>query len=242
MLDLNKAKWSKNEEILKDKIVILPIGALEAHGSHLPFGTDNYIAEELAERLAEKIDAVLLPLIPFGQVWSLSDFTGSISISDKSIISIIFDIASSLKKNNIKLFIIVNGHFGNRTALKKAERKIQEELSLNTLYFSHPGLSDLEKNYLETERPHTNYLHAEEFETSLMLNIDEKLVDMKKAVKNYPKFPSYFSSHSVPWQEIAEGAVLGNPLPADAEKGEKIAEGLVENMKNIIDDFLKEVD
>jgi creatinine amidohydrolase len=63
------------------RLAILPIGALEAHGPHLPVGTDNLLAQAIAERVAEPLGGVLLPLLPYGQVWSLQDFPGSLSAS-----------------------------------------------------------------------------------------------------------------------------------------------------------------
>jgi creatinine amidohydrolase len=63
------------------RLAILPIGALEAHGPHLPVGTDNLLAQAIAERVAEQLGGVLLPLLPYGQVWSFQDFPGSLSVS-----------------------------------------------------------------------------------------------------------------------------------------------------------------
>jgi creatinine amidohydrolase len=65
------------------RLAILPIGALEAHGPHLPVGTDNLLAQAIAERVAEQLGGVLLPLLPYGQVWSLQDFPGSLSVSNE---------------------------------------------------------------------------------------------------------------------------------------------------------------
>lgn len=106
MEKLAEMNWQQAEEKLKNKIVILPIGAVEAHGYHLPLGTDNYISEEIAGRVAERLDAPILPLLPFGQVWSLRNFPGSISLEDQTIISIIEDIAKSLERHEVKLSLI----------------------------------------------------------------------------------------------------------------------------------------
>lgn len=67
-------------------VAILPIGAVEAHGPHLPLGTDNFLAERLSEKLAERLNAFVLPTLPYGQVWSLKNFPGSINISNESLI------------------------------------------------------------------------------------------------------------------------------------------------------------
>ena len=58
-------------------VLLLPIGAVESHADHLPAGTDNILArrlvECLVERLAGAVPVIVLPLLPFGQVWSLAD-------------------------------------------------------------------------------------------------------------------------------------------------------------------------
>lgn len=69
----------ENSAEVKDKIrrfgaAILPIGAVEAHGPHLPLGTDNLLAARLADKLAERTDSFVLPTLPYGQVWSLRNF------------------------------------------------------------------------------------------------------------------------------------------------------------------------
>lgn len=71
----------ENSVEVKDKIrhfraAILPIGAVEAHGPHLPLGTDNLLATRLADRLAERTESFVLPTLPYGQVWSLRNFPG----------------------------------------------------------------------------------------------------------------------------------------------------------------------
>ncbi len=72
------------EKINQSNVAILPIGAVEAHGPHLPLGTDNLLAERLAAKLAERVNGLVLPTLPYGQVWSLRNFPGSINISNNS--------------------------------------------------------------------------------------------------------------------------------------------------------------
>ncbi|AGB40761.1 uncharacterized protein, putative amidase [Halobacteroides halobius DSM 5150] len=241
MNKMSKMKWQYAEEELKDKVVILPIGALEAHGSHLPLGTDNYIAQELAERLTKQINGILLPLLPLGQVWSLRNFPGSISLQTETLISIIEDIAISLERHKVQCLVVVNAHFGNNQSLKKAARNISANNEIEILHLTHPGLKSLENDLIDSKRAHSNYLHAEEIETSLMLNINPDLVNMKEAHPSYPQFPSYFSNYPLFWDQITEDAVLGDPTKATEVKGGKLLNGIVKEMKKIIKEFKREV-
>ena len=242
MKKLAEMTWKEAETELKRKKVILPLGAVEAHGYHLPLGTDNCIGQEIAEIVAERLDALLLPPISYGQVWSLRNFPGSISFSDQTLISIIDDLAKSLNRHGVELLIIINAHFGNKTAIKKAERLVKEKYDIKILRFTHPGLQELEKQYIETKRIHPNYLHAEEIETSMMLKINSNLVDMKKAEADKPEIPEYFGSYSVPWDQITAKAVLGDPTQATKEKGKKLIQGLAVRIVEIVNKFEKEVD
>ena len=72
-------------------VLLLPIGAVESHADHLPAGTDNILARRLVERLVERLagslPVIVLPLLPFGQVWSLADAPGSFSLSAETMIT-----------------------------------------------------------------------------------------------------------------------------------------------------------
>ena len=98
-------------------------------------------------------------------------------------------------------------------------------------------IKELEEKYIETKRVHPSYLHAEEVETSMMLEIDSSLVDMSKAEVDRPEIPEYFGSCSVPWDQITAKAVLGDPTLAAANKGEKLIAGITNKIIEIINNF-----
>ena len=240
-MELSNLSWPQVKEVLnKIDTAVLPIGAVEAHGPHLTVDTDNVIAEYLGRRFSEEIDALLLPTINYGQVWSLKNFPGSFNISDDTIINLFFDIAHSLEKHNIKILVIINGHFGNVAALKKASRIIIEKTSVIPLVFTHPGLENAVKGVIESPRAHPAYLHAEEIETSMMLYIYPEKVNMNKAVKEYPKFPEYSSSTPVTWDKITKTGVLGDATAATKEKGQKVLKRILNNMVVIYNKWKEE--
>ncbi|WP_066496696.1 creatininase family protein [Abyssisolibacter fermentans] len=235
LIDLS---WPKVKEVVKTvDTAVLPIGAVEAHGPHLTVDADNIICSYLAEEFSEKINGLLLPVLSYGQVWSLKNFPGSINVKDETIINLIFDIAESLERNGLKNLVIVNSHFGNNAALKKACRKTIEGTNVNAIAFTHPGLEKVSEGVLESKRAHPNYLHAEEIETSMILYISSDKVNMDKAVADYPCFPKYFSSTSVPWDKITKVGVIGDATVATKEKGMKLLQGILENMVDIYEEW-----
>lgn len=93
---------------------VLPVGALEQHGFHLPLGTDTIIASAIAQRLAHQFPSFyLLPALPFSQSFEHVKFPGAVSLRISTLLSVLGDVASSLEYSGIQKLIIVNGHGGN---------------------------------------------------------------------------------------------------------------------------------
>ncbi|MDQ0339340.1 creatinine amidohydrolase [Caldalkalibacillus uzonensis] len=229
-------------QLIKEKsIAILPIGAIEAHGPHLPLGTDNILAEALANRLAQQVDAFVLPTLPYGQVWSLRHFAGSINVSNDSLINLLCDIGQSLSEQGFKIFVIVNGHLGNQMALKEVTRKLYDLCpELKTFAFFYPGTGKIIEELRESQAVHHTFFHADEIETSLMLYVAEDRVDMNKAIKNIPNVPEEVDYTPMSWEQFTDVPVLGDATLAAKEKGKRIIEVAVEKMANLIRQAEKE--
>ncbi|TWT13324.1 creatininase family protein [Planomicrobium sp. CPCC 101079] len=241
MIFQNENSFEVKGKIEKSGVAILPIGAVEAHGPHLPLGTDNYLAESLAAKVAEKTGAFVLPTLPYGQVWSLKNFPGSINVSNESLISILVDIGVSLHQQGFSMFVMVNGHLGNAVALKEAARKLYSEIpELKVLYLFYPGVKKVTDEVRETQSAHASYFHACEIETSYMLYLAEEYVDMSKAITDIPVIPPSADITPTPWEEFTDSAVLGDAKLATKEKGEKIISVALENMVALINEMKAE--
>lgn len=221
--------------IKKNNIAILPVGAIEAHGPHLPLGTDNILAESLANRLAERTDAFVLPTLPYGQVWSLRNFPGSINVSNDSLIHLLNDIGISINEQGFKTFVLISGHLGNNTALKEAARKLYDRIpEMKVYYFFYPGMNEYVKEVRETPASHSSYFHACEIETSYMLYLSPEDVDMDKAIRDIPDITVEADVTPTPWESFTDSAVLGDATLADSKKGEYILENVLDNMVKIL--------
>jgi len=102
---------------------ILPVGTVEPHGPHLPLGTDCIIPELIAERLAERLNAVILPTVNYGVTNSLHGYPGSIRVRPDVLENLVYDILASLSLHGFKIAVILNGHGGNTSALDSAARR-----------------------------------------------------------------------------------------------------------------------
>src|SRR5687768_13421441 len=102
----------------RPNVAVLPWGATEAHGFHLPYGTDYYEGSALAERAAELArqggaKPIVLPTIPFGNDEQQLDQVATISITTRTAAAIFRDVVRSLKKQGIDRVLLVNAHGGN---------------------------------------------------------------------------------------------------------------------------------
>lgn len=227
--------YEVKEKITSSSIAILPVGAVEAHGPHLPLGTDNLLAERVAQRVADKVEAFVLPTLPYGQVWSLRHFPGSINVSNESLISIIVDIGESLYRQGFRTFAMVNGHLGNQPALKDAARVLFTSCpDMKVFYFFYPGMNQAAKEVRETDSAHATYFHACEIETSYMLYLAPEFVDMSKAIKDIPQIPEDADVTPTPWEVFTESAVLGDATLATMEKGQYIIDIAISNMVHML--------
>ena len=242
MIFQNENSFEIKEKIEHSKVAILPIGAVEAHGPHLPLGTDNYLAERLSERVAEQTGAFVLPTLPYGQVWSLKNFPGSINVSNESLISMLVDIGISLYDQGFRVFAMINGHLGNAVALKEAARKLYSQFpDFKILYLFYPGVKKITEEVRETPSAHASYFHACEIETSYMLYLADEYVDMSRAITDIPDIPVSADVTPTPWEEFTNSAVLGDAKIATREKGEKIIKAAIENMVKLIEGAKNEV-
>lgn len=232
-MNQTEAKELKGQEIT----ALLPLGAVEVHGNHLPIGTDLYLAQALTEKLEERLgkDKILvLPALPYGQVWSLREAPGSVNISNEVLSGMIAQIGRSLKKAGIKRMAIINTHVGNGDAMKMAARMLYDTSDIKVYLFTYPGAEEVIPKVCESPMPHKGYFHACEIETSYMLYLCPEWVDQSRAVCQYPDFPENFDYTMIPWTDFMETAVLGDAISATREKGEEIIEHVVDRICGIL--------
>ena len=224
-----------DSEIKKGRIALLPIGATEIHGPHLPCGTDTIIAERLCDKLAEKIEAVILPPIHYSQVWSLADFVGCIGISSELLTKMICELLLETKRNGFEYIVIVNTHVGNQNIIKEATRTAYKLNSdMKVLYFSYPGATKKITEVMEKSNFHGGFFHADEIETSYMLYLAPEYVDMQKALNENPIVPPLIDVTPTRWSEFTDNAVLGNATAATVDKGKAVLDHVVNEMFRLI--------
>lgn len=202
------------------EVVVMVTGSLEAHGKHLPFGTDSILPTYLAQKVAEKTKALVLPTVPFGDSWDFNEFRGTISIHPTALVDFYTSIMKGVFKQGFRYLIALNGHGGNvgplhqaaKTATKKGERVV---IIVNWW-----------RDLAETTRDlviETPMGHAAEDETSEVIHVRPDLVDMSRAVAHRVE-TEYTIISGTYRNELLPSAMYGDPTKASEEKGRQIME------------------
>lgn len=231
---------------------LLPVGAIEQHGPHLPLDTDAFDAEYLAKRVADGCcdpKPLVLPLIAYGVSYHHEAFKGTISINNDTLANLVYDIGISVAKNGIRKLVIINGHGGNAPSLNFAAQRINQDARI-FVCVDTGETSDVDVDSL-IETP--NDVHAGEIETSTSMAIRPHLVRMDRLQMEVPAFTSRYldftSKRGVSWyahtHKISASGVMGDPTKASVEKGEKMWALMVAHLVNFVDQLksmtLKEI-
>ena len=211
-------------------VVVMVTGALEAHGTHLPLATDSYLPTYLAEKVAEKTNALVLPTIPFGDSWDFNNFAGTISVDPKILMEFYVSIMKGVFKHRFRYLIVLNGHGGNVPALKMAAKSATEKGECVVIIVNWwRDLAEGVRKIVE-ETPGG---HAAEDETSEVMHVRPDLVDMAKAVSHrvVSKFDIISGSYR---DELLPSAMYGDPRKATPDKGRLIMEQAEEELIELI--------
>ena len=217
--------------------LVLPIGAVEQHGPHLPLGTDALFAEAVIDRVLAALPADLpiwrLPTLSYGFSPEHLGFPGTVSLSAETLLAQLKALAAMAASAGFQRLVFFNGHGGQIALLQVAAREIQQQLPQLALlpWFLWSGPQGVLEIIPEPER--SQGLHGGRLETSLMLALFPHLVGPLPAPEPLPQPPQGLSLEGpVPtaWQTrcISANGVVGNPNGASAGEGELLLRGLVE--------------
>jgi len=167
-------------------IALLPLGAVEQHGPHLPVGTDTHIVTALAadvERLLPEL-LLLCPTLAFGASHHHLAFGGTISLRPQRYTQLLVDLVDSLLQSGFRRIVLLNGHGGNITPARQALAELalaapSANIALAT-YWEMAG--SVFAGDAPMESPALS--HACEYETSLMLHLQPHLVDMHRTERS----------------------------------------------------------
>lgn len=232
-LNMNEAEKAAKE----GKVVIIPCGSIEEHGSHLPLCTDSLQAEHVALEVARKAGCLVAPPLRYGVCNSTRNFPGTITISFDSLRGIMTDVLEDFIRNGFKRLLILTGHAGR-------SHMIALKLSAKTVVTNHKNeenrsrimvCSDYDFAYDFRGKDFDDRdSHAGTIETSRVMSIRSDLIK-GKGTRNYPNLPRF---EIVPDPErYFPSGVMGDPTIASAEKGQKINGYVIEQIVKLVEEL-----
>ncbi len=226
-----------NDKINTGKGVIITCGSCEQHGHHLPLDTDNIIGTELALRIAEKTDLLLMPPVNYGQVWSAKGFPGTISLTPDTLKRLLREIICSLEAQNTSNIVLMSGHNGNYSILKELARELRDEFGWTNIW--HFPVAFSKELAAKAKTPSATAPHAGEAETSMLLYLRPELVQLSRATREFPQPPADYPYRPIHWNEFVETGSFGDGSAADPEYGKLLVKYAVNTTAALINQLLK---
>lgn len=221
----------------KTDLVIIPTGAVEVYGQHLPAGTDTIVVTHVARQVGERLGAPVLPTLPVGFSRSLGDFPGTLNISTRTLMAYVQETAQSVISWGFKRVLFINSHRGNIGPIGEVAMELQDKYGVRCAQvFWWDYVAALVKDVIETG-PHANG-HASEIGTSIMLHLEPDFVIRDRIKDQTP-------SSGVPYADItqykgmrarSDSGVVGNPEVATAEKGAEMVKRGVDRIVAFVND------
>jgi creatinine amidohydrolase len=241
-----------SRHLKETSILCLPLGAIEQHGPHLPLNTDVVIAEQLTRRIVarwgDELDLWQLPTVALGLSREHDWAPGTMSLTLETFIGLVEDIAHEIVRSlPARNLLIVNGHGGNRGILENLIRELRGDFGLNACVIHPFDLSKAEPDAASLD------IHGGKSETSVMLALVPGLVRRSEIAR--PKQPPDPKARkdiealvldrgtTWPWRtddpRLADRGVIGDAHAASPERGERIIESVVAEVRPVLERLLE---
>jgi creatinine amidohydrolase len=193
---------------------ILPLGATEQHGEALPYGTDTIIGAQVAADLADRLDALLLPALPFGVSIEHMSFPGTLTLSAVTLIGVIREICESLVYNGLDRVILLVSHLGNSAPAEIAAQEVVAKtgaIVCVSAFFA--DMQDSARQVLGVEPEQLDWAffdsHGGAAEAAMVM-AQADLVRMEAATVGSPVRPGIFYDSAMRYpQRVEEGSATG---------------------------------
>jgi creatinine amidohydrolase len=229
--------WTEIDEAMKKErpVALLPVGATEAHGPHLPVSTDTVIAVEMARRGAAKlkehgVPSLVLPAVTFTVAEFGAEFPGTISISPATSVALLRDVCAAAIKR-FRAVALVNIHLEPKHV--ECLKKVVDESNKAGISVCFPDIT--KKRWVETlGEAFKEGDHGGAFETSLMMAAAPDMVRERERI-SLPPVDGLMAAIKKGAQTFGEAggedAYFGDPTAASSEEGENLYEALVEILR-----------
>ena len=233
------------EEALRhDPVVIVPTGSVEQHGPHCPMDVDISGPFYMAVAAARRVDE--FPVLVAPPVWSgfthyNMGFPGTLSLRLETYQALMADVLRSIHANGFPRIVVVNGHGGNNAPNWAVTTQLGEEDVFPITFSYWQAVREEMAEWSEADAGRVG--HGGEWETSLQLYLRPHMIDRSRMVED--EFPNPYSAELRSFAEYSERrrdtarrtGVMGNPLVASAEKGERLFNAVVDRLVRLTEEM-----
>jgi creatinine amidohydrolase len=229
-------------------VAVLPVGAIEQHGPHLPLSVDAAIISGIVRRVIalspDDLPVTFLPMMPIGKSNEHIAFPGTLTLSAETLIKVWTEIGESVARSGIRKFVLLNSHGGQPQIMDVVARDLRVRLKMFVVALSYWAVGMPAGLFAASEAQHG--IHGGSSETSIMLHLHPELVrnderrDFVPAsvamAERYKYLRPEGTGVSFGWQtqDLNEFGVCGNALDADAERGRKIVEHVASRIVELL--------
>jgi creatinine amidohydrolase len=206
-------------------LLVVPIGATEQHGPHLPLSTDTDIALAIATRFAARAAGVLVaPAVAYGSSGEHQDFPGTLSIGQEATESLLVELVRSAGATFARV-LLINCHGGNAEPVARAVERLQAEGRDVRAWSPAPVWA--------------GDAHAGEIETSVMLALDPDRVRMDRAESGERRpiaelLPALRERGAA---AVSPNGILGDPIGATSSHGEALLAAAVDRLVSWLEEW-----
>lgn len=236
-----------------DAVAVLPVGAVEQHGPHLPLSVDRDLVEAVVERTLPRLAAgqsvLVLPTLAVSRSGEHDRHPGTLSLGAETLLAILRDIGGSVARAGVARLMMLNGHGGNTAILEVAVRELRMAHGLIAAHGSWFGFTESEGLFpLEAL---AEDIHAGDSETSAMLAARADLVDMSRArdfvpaMRGWAEASRFIGLSGQParpgWviDDLNADGACGDATSATREKGDALLDSAARNFAAFLEEFAR---
>lgn len=227
-MKFSRLRWPEIEKYLKEhQDIVIPIGSVEQHGPTGLVGTDFLTATTISQRVGEQEKILVAPPMAYGMSAHHMGFTGTITLSPRTLMSVVVDVITSLAQHGFSDFYFVNGHGGNIAPITTAFCEIKERNNSYKLHLLSWFQLEAVKKYEEEVFQEQNGHHATPGEISVtMATYPEAFAHAKNLNVEVGECRDHRTHWPLSAQEYREiypdGRIASNPNLATEEHGKKL--------------------
>lgn len=248
-----KLTWPEiNDAVELGKVCVVPCGAVEQHGHHLPLDVDLVCPVGIANGAGREVPdkMLVLPVVAYGYTGHVMDFPGTINTHYEHFMHQVLDITRSLAYHGFKKILLLNGHGSNWPNLDLVARRTNLETDAECLPVCWWNLLTVDKEFLPSWRESKfpgGCAHACELETSLYMYLDGDNVRTDKIQSGIISFNAEESPFQwvdlfgagpgtiISWtSSYSDTGVLGEAEKATPEKGRRAYEEAVKQLARLV--------